>query len=603
MKPRKQGKMNGWALVGQLLAAVCLVVACGGREDEAADAALEPPTPTARAAARADAEKASATPTAVITVERPAEGVATQPRVTADAANLRAGPATDYPVIGAAQLQDELTLVARNDARDWLQIRTARGLAWIYAPLTDVTTEAVAALPVGTYDLLPAPAEAVAPQTPAPARNAEADASAEPTAVVAARPRVTVNAANLRAGPATDYPVIGAAQLQDELTLVARNDARDWLQIRTARGLAWIYAPLTDVTAEAVAALPVGTYAAVPPPTPLPPAPAAPRAPQAPASARAGDAYEASLNALVVTPHSNNPPYDRDDWHPRWRDADGDCQDTRAEVLIAESSDSVTFRQGRQCTVDRGRWVGPWSGTTFSQASDVDVDHHVPLKNAHVSGGAAWSRAQKEAYANDLDLPAALQAMEDGLNQQKSAYGPEAWKPPLRRAWCQYARDWIDVKAKYRLAVTAAEKNALHQMLATCREAASNPPAAAAQPIAPPPAPIPVPAPVQPAGGNLELRACDAGDEVVTFVNTGSEAVRLADYRLEDEGPKFTHRFRAEDVIGPHETWFLVSGPGAAEDKGRKQLLFQAKHIWNNDGDTAFLYHGETLVSQVECQR
>ena len=596
MKPRKQVKRNGWALIGRLIAVACLAVACGGREDEAADAVVETPT---RAVARADEEKASETPTAVITVARPAEAVAAPPRVTVNVANLRAGPATDYPVIGEAQLQDELTLVARNDARDWLQIRTARGLAWIYASLTDVTAEAVAALPLGAYDSLPAPAEAVAPRTPAPTRDID-----EPTEAVAAPPRVTVNVANLRAGPATDYPVIGEAQLQDELTLVARNDARDWLQIRTARGLAWIYASLTDVTAEAAAALPLGTYAALPAPTPLPPAPAEPRAPQqAPASARNGDAYEASLDTLVVAPHSNNPPYDRGDWHPRWRDADGDCQDTRAEVLIAESSVSVTFRRTGRCTVDQGLWVGPWSGTTFSQASDLDVDHHVPLKNAHVSGGAAWSRAQKEAYANDLDLPGALQAMENSLNRQKSAHGPEAWKPPVQRAWCQYARDWIDVKTKYRLAVTAAEKNALHQMLATCREAASGQPAAAAPPIAPPPAPVPTPVPVQPAGGSLELRSCDAGDEVVTFINTGSEAVRLADYRLEDEGSNFTHRFRAEDVIGPHETWSLVSGPGATEDKGRKRLLFQAKHIWNNNGDTAFLYQGATLVSQVDCQR
>ena len=602
MQPRKQVKMNGWALVGRLIALACLVVACGGRDDEAASAALETPTPTARVMESAAAEKANETPTAVPAGERPAAVVATQPRVIADTVNLRAGPSTDYPVIGQARLQDELTLVARNDARDWLQILTANGRAWIYAPLTDVTDEAAAALPLGAYDALPAPTEAVVPRTPAPARNVNADQTDEPTQVVAVQPRVTVNVANLRAGPSTDYPVIDQARLQDELTLVARNDARDWLQIRTARGLAWIYAPLTDVTADAAAALPLGTYASLPAPTPLPPAPAEPRAPQqAPASARNVDAYEASLDALVVAPHSNTPPYDRGDWHPRWRDADGDCQDTRAEVLIAESSVPVVFRQARRCTVDQGLWVGPWSGTTFSQASDVDVDHHVPLKNAHVSGGAAWSRAQKEAYANDLDLPAALQAMEDRLNQQKSAYGPEAWKPPLQSAWCQYARDWIDVKTKYRLSVTAAEKNALHQMLATCREAASVPPAAASHPISPPPAPLPVP--VQPAGGSLELLSCDADAEVVTFVNTGSETIRLADYRLEDKGPRFTHQFRTADVIGPNETWSLVSGPGAVEDKGQKRLLFQAKHIWNNDGDTAFLYQGETLVSQVDCRR
>ncbi len=38
------------------------------------------------------------------------------------------------------------------------------------------------------------------------------------------------------------------------------------------------------------------------------------------------------------------PDYDRDDWN-HWTDHDGDCLDTRHELLMCESLTSVTFKQ------------------------------------------------------------------------------------------------------------------------------------------------------------------------------------------------------------------------------------------------------------------
>ena len=69
------------------------------------------------------------------------------------------------------------------------------------------------------------------------------------------------------------------------------------------------------------------------------------------------------------------------------RTHDGDCQDARQEALIAESLVDVTFETDRQCRVESGRWYGAFTGAYFERPrGPVDVDHMVPLKNAHTVG-------------------------------------------------------------------------------------------------------------------------------------------------------------------------------------------------------------------------
>ncbi|MCY4522417.1 MAG: hypothetical protein OXC13_16785 [Caldilineaceae bacterium] len=79
-------------------------------------------------------------------------------------------------------------------------------------------------------------------------------------------------------------------------------------------------------------------------------------------------------------------PYARSDWTRR---AHG-CPDTRTAVLIATASGPVLLED---CRVLFGRWTDPWTGETLTDPTAVEVDHHEPLHNAHVSGGAGWSRA------------------------------------------------------------------------------------------------------------------------------------------------------------------------------------------------------------------
>ena len=78
---------------------------------------------------------------------------------------------------------------------------------------------------------------------------------------------------------------------------------------------------------------------------------------------------------------------------------DGDCQDARQEVLISESLVEVSFGSEWECRVATGRWYGAFTGVYLDAPGGLDLDHMVPLKNAHDSGGWAWSAARKREYA------------------------------------------------------------------------------------------------------------------------------------------------------------------------------------------------------------
>lgn len=158
---------------------------------------------------------------------------------------------------------------------------------------------------------------------------------------------------------------------------------------------------------------------------------------------------------------SPTPEYDRDEWGG-WIDADGDCQNTRAEILIEESRIEVVLEG---CRVVAGEWFDPWGGVTYEFASDVDIDHHVPLAHAHHTGGSAWGGDRKVEFAND---PGNLNAMSSSLNRSKGSRGPDEWQPSYEASHCEYTRQWETVKMKYQLAINGKERRALDEMLATC---------------------------------------------------------------------------------------------------------------------------------------
>ncbi|HEY0638309.1 MAG TPA: HNH endonuclease family protein [Pseudonocardiaceae bacterium] len=168
------------------------------------------------------------------------------------------------------------------------------------------------------------------------------------------------------------------------------------------------------------------------------------------------------LSALTVAPTGSSTGYSRDKF-PHWNTVSGACN-TREVVLRRDGTNVVV---DSSCAAVSGRWYSPYDGATWSAASDVDIDHVVPLANAWRSGASTWTTAKRAAFANDLNHPQLI-AVTDNVNQSKGDQSPDAWKPPLTSYWCTYARMWVASKYEWGLRITSAEKSALTSMLDRC---------------------------------------------------------------------------------------------------------------------------------------
>ncbi|MEZ5492000.1 MAG: DUF1524 domain-containing protein [Gammaproteobacteria bacterium] len=172
-------------------------------------------------------------------------------------------------------------------------------------------------------------------------------------------------------------------------------------------------------------------------------------------------------HTVMITVEEPSPTYDydRDDYMPGgWADIDGDCINTRHEVLIIESLVPVSMSPDG-CFVDEGLWDDPYTGLTFTNPSDVDIDHFVPLSEAHDSGAYAWTNEAKQAFANDMINKNVLIAVDDGTNSSKGARDPAEWLPPNTTYHCEYVRNWVEVKSIYGLEFDEAEIAAIESIL------------------------------------------------------------------------------------------------------------------------------------------
>lgn len=170
----------------------------------------------------------------------------------------------------------------------------------------------------------------------------------------------------------------------------------------------------------------------------------------------------ALLAHLRVKAHTHRTTYRRTAFR-LWIDADHDGENTRAEVLVRQSTTPVT--ENAHHTVLTGRWTSPYDGKVVTAATKLQIDHVVPLENAWISGAASWSAEKREAYANDLGFAPALVAVSIHQNERKGDRDPAQYLPPKRSDDCRYVESWIAVKVRWGLSVTTAERSVLHRDL------------------------------------------------------------------------------------------------------------------------------------------
>lgn len=141
--------------------------------------------------------------------------------------------------------------------------------------------------------------------------------------------------------------------------------------------------------------------------------------------------------------------YDRDDWGG-WIDEDGDGLNTRHEVLAEESLIKHVISNNK---VISGKWFDKYTGKYFTNPSDLDIDHLVPLKNAYISGASNWSKKKKKRYYNYLKYDNHLIAVSKSANRNKSDKSPVDWLPPNKDYQCEYVREWFKIKTAWGLTI------------------------------------------------------------------------------------------------------------------------------------------------------
>lgn len=184
------------------------------------------------------------------------------------------------------------------------------------------------------------------------------------------------------------------------------------------------------------------------------------------------------LNKLPVQGKSDNSWVDRDrDFGVPWVDPaiNGGSKCNLRDTILARDMTHVVYSP-KGCLVLYGILYDPYSGFMIQYrqkpgnpgSETVQVDHIVSLEDAWKTGADLLTQQKRVDFAND---PLNLIAV--GITEVRDRGGKDAseWLPSNVGLHCAYLARQVEVKTKYNLWVTPAEKNTLSQILSKCTTA------------------------------------------------------------------------------------------------------------------------------------
>lgn len=167
----------------------------------------------------------------------------TQLYATADflRANVRSGPSRLYTTIGQVRAGDALDITGRLASGTWLRVNFNGQEGWVSASLFEITG-----------DLTTAPEAEAGPN--AVLRDTASQTNTANLSIVKVITRLN---GNLRAAPSGDADILTVIPFGTTLTVAARTEGNNWMQVTYDGKTGWISSGVLDFTQGNVANLPV----------------------------------------------------------------------------------------------------------------------------------------------------------------------------------------------------------------------------------------------------------------------------------------------------------------------------------------------------------
>jgi hypothetical protein len=151
---------------------------------------------------------------------------------------------------------------------------------------------------------------------------------------------------------------------------------------------------------------------------------------------------------------------------PSGHKLDGKSLSLRYYVIELDSS-GAHIPAGKSESYMTGTLHNEYTGGTITlkhgpDTTAIQADHVVALGDAWKMGACHWPSSKRKSLAIDV---AELRAVDTHDNEVKSDKDAAQWLPPANRTW--YVETQINIKAKYVLGVTAAERSAMTRVLKT----------------------------------------------------------------------------------------------------------------------------------------